>query len=538
MKYNHFVSLGTCLQLVLSFSTISRASAVQSPTVITTSGRLVGLDDGAGVISFKKVPYAQPPTGSQRWKPPAALVSGNTVDASALGPSCLQQFPLAGQAATIPLFNTPPPPSENEDCLFLNVWAPASIQGPLKAVIFWIHGGALSFGSASLPYYDGTSLAQNQDVVVVTINYRTNVFGFPFGSDAAEIPLNQRNLGLLDQELALQWVRLNIHAFGGDANRIALMGQSAGASSVTWLLQRHPINPPFQSAILLSSVFSVEVTPTTNEQAWTAFATAVGCAGSAGVQRLTCLKQVSASTIHNFFNGPNAPPVFSALIDNITVFANPIQRILDHKVARVPILQGNMENDASVFVLGQSDVGTFLNNTFGPGVITPAAIAPLYPGLSGFSEISQIDRDFSFICPASLHTSAYARSGMTNVFRYIYGAVFADLQLFPGIGAWHGSELPELFGTYNRTSATASEVQLSSTFQTIVASFAKNPFVSPVPSWPKYNPNSTTLANLAFNGNVALNNVVQTTSTAQLDEACAPFWDSIVLLPPTGAGAV
>jgi hypothetical protein len=96
----------------------------------------------------------------------------------------------------------------------------------------------------------------------------------------------------------------------------------------------------------------------------------------------------------------------------------------------------------------------------------------------------------------------------------------------------------ELFGTFNSTSATASEVQLSNTFQTIVASFAKNPFVSPVPAWPKYNPNATTLANLAFNGNVALDNVVQTTSPAQLDEACAPFWDSIVLSPPTGAGAV
>ena len=142
-----------------------------------------------------------------------------------------------------------------------------------------------------------------------------NVFGFPFGSNAAEIPLNERNLGLLDQELALQWVRLNIHAFGGDPNRISLMGQSAGASSITWFLQRHPIAPPFQSAILLSSVFLVEVTPTTNEQAWTAFATAVGCKESAGVQRLECLKQVPASIIHGFFNGPNAPPTFSALID-------------------------------------------------------------------------------------------------------------------------------------------------------------------------------------------------------------------------------
>src|ERR1700683_3653132 len=160
-----------------------------------------------------------------------------------------------------------------------------------------------------------TSLAKNQDVVVVTINYRTNVFGFPFGSDAAEVPINERNLGLLDQELALQWARSNVHAFGGDPNCISLMGQPAGASSVTWFLQRHPINPPFQSAILLSSAFLVEVTPTTNEQAWTGFAKAVGCTESAGVQRLECLKQVPGSTIHNFLNGPTAPSKFSALID-------------------------------------------------------------------------------------------------------------------------------------------------------------------------------------------------------------------------------
>jgi len=158
-------------------------------------------------------------------------------------------------------------------------------------------------------------LAKNQDVVVVSINYRTNVFGFPFGSSADEIPLNQRNLGLLDQELALEWVRLNIHAFGGDPNRISLMGQSAGATSVTWFLQRHPVNPPFRSAIILSSVFLLESTPTTYEQAWTTFATAVGCTESAGTQRLQCLKQVPGSKIQDYFNSPTAPPMFAALID-------------------------------------------------------------------------------------------------------------------------------------------------------------------------------------------------------------------------------
>jgi hypothetical protein len=96
----------------------------------------------------------------------------------------------------------------------------------------------------------------------------------------------------------------------------------------------------------------------------------------------------------------------------------------------------------------------------------------------------------------------------------------------------------ELFGAYNRTSSTESEVQLSSTFQTIVASFAKNPSAPPAPGWPRYNPNATTLANLAFDGNVALNNVVQTASPSQLDKTCAAFWDKNLLSPPTGAGVV
>jgi len=127
--------------------------------------------------------------------------------------------------------------------------------------------------------------------------------------------MNDRNLGLLDQELALKWVRSNIHAFGGDPNRISLMGQSAGASSVTWFLQRHTTNPPFRSAILLSSAFLAEVTPITNEQAWSAFATAVGCTEPTGEKRLRCLKQVPGSIIRDFFNGPTAPQAIAALID-------------------------------------------------------------------------------------------------------------------------------------------------------------------------------------------------------------------------------
>ena len=139
----------------------------------------------------------------------------------------------------------------------------------------------------------------------MTFNYRTNIFGFPLTNDTSEIPIANggHNLGLLDQELALTWTRANIARFGGDPDKIFIMGQSAGASSVTWFLQRHPVNPPFAGAILLSSAFLGEVTSSTDETAWTDFATAVGCTQPPGSRRLACLKAVPADTIQTFMNG-------------------------------------------------------------------------------------------------------------------------------------------------------------------------------------------------------------------------------------------
>ncbi|KAI0278328.1 Carboxylesterase [Russula aff. rugulosa BPL654] len=155
----------------------------QTITVNTTSGRLLGTQ-ADGVASFNGIRFAHPPVGDLRWEPPVAFVSSDTQNATSIGPSCVQQFPFQGQAFIEELFNTPAP-AENEDCLYLNVWAPASISGPLKPVVVWIHGGAFEFGTASLPVYDGTSFAKNQDVIFVSFNYRTNVFGFPTAQEAS-----------------------------------------------------------------------------------------------------------------------------------------------------------------------------------------------------------------------------------------------------------------------------------------------------------------------------------------------------------------
>ena len=139
--------------------------------------------------------------------------------------------------------------SRSEDCLFLNIWSPGA-DGKKRPVMVWIHGGAFLFGSGSTPWYDGTQFAKHGDVVVVTINYRLNVFGFLhladlFGEDYAV----SGNCGILDQIAALRWVQENIEAFGGDPKQVTIFGESAGAASVGTLLAMPEARGLFQNEI-------------------------------------------------------------------------------------------------------------------------------------------------------------------------------------------------------------------------------------------------------------------------------------------------
>ncbi|KAJ7714514.1 Carboxylesterase [Mycena metata] len=199
-----------------------------SVSVQTTSGLVTGSQTN-GLSTFKGIRFGQAPTGSLRWEPPVAFTSTASQNATSFGPACVQQFPFAVAAINEQLFNTPPP-AESEDCLFLNVWAPTSTTA--TAVVIWLYGGALTFGTASTPTYDGASLAASQNITVVSINYRTNVFGFP---NSPDLPTAGNNLGFLDQgpcQLAFQWVQQNIAKFGGDPKKVTIMGQSAGGRSV------------------------------------------------------------------------------------------------------------------------------------------------------------------------------------------------------------------------------------------------------------------------------------------------------------------
>lgn len=186
--------------------------------VETPAGKLAGLTEGELNI-FKGIPYAMPPVGSRRWRPPSPMPRWRGVkDASQFGPACPQPKP---ELSTIYAEDSMP---MSEDCLTLNIWAPVHAHN--APVFFWIHGGALTIGASREPLYDGSHLAA-RGIVVVLINYRLGVLGWLAHPELSrESPLGvSGNYGLLDQVEALHWVRRNIPAFGGDPANVTIAGE-------------------------------------------------------------------------------------------------------------------------------------------------------------------------------------------------------------------------------------------------------------------------------------------------------------------------
>lgn len=216
------------------------------PVVTVTQGSLAGLRE-ADINVFRGIPYAAAPTGDLRWKPPQPVQPWQDVrDAAAFGPSCIQP-PVPPTSVY-----SDPPQASSEDCLSLNVWAPSGAE---KApVIVWIHGGSLRIGGSAQPMYDATAYAE-RGVIFVSINYRLGVLGWLAHPElmAEDADGLSGNYGLRDQVAALEWVQDNIAAFGGDPDNVTIMGESAGALSVSYLLVSPEAEGLFDKAIIEST---------------------------------------------------------------------------------------------------------------------------------------------------------------------------------------------------------------------------------------------------------------------------------------------
>jgi para-nitrobenzyl esterase len=326
---------------------ISMHAAARQPLstdiVATHDGPVRGIRKGA-VQAFLGIPFAAPPVGERRWRPPAPPRPWTApLAANHYGGRCVQTNTFGVFAA----------PSENEDCLYLNVFAPGRapstrrgsgrIASP-RPVMVWIYGGGLFDGESD--DYDPTELVTRGDVVVVTINYRVNVFGFLAhpALDAEGHP--SVNYGLMDQQAALRWVQQNIEAFGGDPGNVTIFGESAGGSSVLFQMASPAAAGLFHRAIAESPSFVAVQSPLSDaESRGREFAASLGCTD----QTAGCLRSRSVSEVIAKAPGfVSAGPVRA--VDGTVVASSLGEAFMSGRFNRVPLIIGNNQDEQTWFI--------------------------------------------------------------------------------------------------------------------------------------------------------------------------------------------
>ncbi|KAM0806934.1 putative Carboxylesterase [Seiridium cardinale] len=455
--------------------------------VQTTSGPVKGhaAGDADQVSEYLGIPYAQAPIDDQRWQPPASYNGTNIIAAANFGHACMQpplsltgtgkrQIPglhlteagfalLKDYATTIP--------SQDEDCLTLNVWTKPQTGDDKKAV--WIHGGGWKTGASGIAWYNGQYFADQEDVVLVSINYRLNIFGFPGN------PNTTANLGLLDQRLAIEWIRDNINGFGGDPDRITIFGQSIGGSSVdiySYAWNDDPIVKGFISQSGVAWVFGPLDQDAATDQ-WQSSASTVGCTGSTS-DTLDCMKGLPATKV---LSAIQSSATFGAIIDEKTVFSDYSTR----KPVGLPMLIGHTD--------------------FEPGLTRALSQITISDDIYDAQEID------NWVCPTA-QRAQYAIQNGDPIWRYRYFGAFPNTILSddPPSGAYHTAELPILFGTVTQTvhTNTDAENDISSYMRGAWAAFAKDPekgLLSYGGGWPQYSPDQNTLIRLAYSNQTGPN---------------------------------
>ncbi|WP_375398095.1 carboxylesterase/lipase family protein [uncultured Sphingomonas sp.] len=319
-------------------------AAAQTLDVVTGSGPVHGAVADGGVVAFKGIPYASPPVGPLRWRPPQPAARWTSPrDATRFGTPCFAS-PLPG------------PPSrvvESEDCLTLNVWTPPAGVTGKRPVMVWIHGGGFVFGSSAQPGYDGTALAK-RGVVLVSINYRLGVLGFLAHPALDREGPASGNYGLQDQIAALRWVRANIAAFGGDPANVTIFGESAGAHAVGMLMASPPARGLFAKAIAESGAFwdSEHGSIATHGEALargTAFQQRMGATDLAALRAMPA-DRLNTATAWDIRLDPGTT-AFAPSVDGYVLHEAPAAVFTRGAAARVPLLAGwNDKEEAPLFL--------------------------------------------------------------------------------------------------------------------------------------------------------------------------------------------
>lgn len=460
--------------------------------VQTDKGPVEGVTIGA-TRAFLGIPYAAPPVGDLRWKPPVPHEPWTeTFQARMKGAPCAQIGLIGGMLDS----------ASKEDCLTLNVWAPERLATPAPPVLVWIHGGAFVLGSNRDLMYDGQVLAEMTGAVVVNINYRLGAFGYLALSELeAEDSAHPSTgvYGLEDQRAALEWVKNNIAAFGGDPNRVMLFGESAGGISTCMQMVSPQSKGLFQSAVIESGPCD---SVTAKDQALALgaqFVGALGCTGAPDV--LACLRGKTTSEVANalpsstdliFGDGARWFPV----LDGWFLPNKPLTLLESGNFNKVPTILGSNADEGSLFFyLGDTKIAddaqleTFAEQLVpGHGKDVVARYSSATYGTAQKAAEAAVGHA-GFVCPTRRAARALAKSGTPT---YQYHFTYAPPgSLFPDLGAFHAAEIKFVFGIPSQlTPAPLSdeELVLSSAIQGYWSRLAGSgdPNGKDALAWPKY----------------------------------------------------
>jgi para-nitrobenzyl esterase len=470
-----------CVGLVLG---ISANCFADSLTVKTEQGKVTGktINDGK-VKAFLGLPYAAPPVGDLRWKAPQppAKWSGER-DASKFGAHCAQNHVFDDM-----VFQGPAP---SEDCLFLNVYAPADATDKSKLpVMFWIHGGGYSGGGSDEPRHNGDFLPL-KGVVLITINYRLGVFGFLASSDLVkEGNGSAGNYGLLDMVAALGWVKENIKKFGGDADNVTIFGESAGSFAVSTLMASPMAKGLFAKGIGESGAAFSDVLPTdtlaareTKDDQWVA---------GLGVKSLLELRALSTDKVLDAVKTRRSG--FPPDIDGKFLTEAVPDTYAAGRQAHVPLLAGWNRDEGSFFANGMT-AEKWKGMAAAMFKDRAAEFLTLYPGDTDEQAVNSAIAygSDSFIAFGTWKwLEAQRKTGDSPVYRYHFELRATPSKFHPGTFAFHSDDIEYVFGTLDTRpgwTVSADDRKLSDEMMSYWTNFARtgDPNGAGLPVWPKY----------------------------------------------------